>query len=134
MKIPGTPRRMEEFIKAIQASTVSADTYSKLLAAAATELADATPVSLGDDIDWDEFRRDCVRSAKSKPKIVETTLGYMKTTVDPDTMYIINDSSSSTWTSHKIGPQGRLTPAICSCCGGKIGKDNYCEYCGTRYW
>lgn len=134
MKIPGTPRRMEEFIKAIQASSVSAETYSRLLAAAATELADATPVSLGDDIDWDEFRRDCVRSAKSKPKIVETTLGYMKTTADPGTMYIINDSSSSTWTSHKIGPQARLTPAICSCCGGRIGQNNYCEYCGTRYW
>ena len=31
-------------------------------------------------------------------------------------------------------PQARLTPAICSCCGGRIGKDNYCEFCGTRYW
>ena len=28
----------------------------------------------------------------------------------------------------------KLAPAICSCCGGKIGRDNYCEYCGTRYW
>ena len=27
-----------------------------------------------------------------------------------------------------------LKPAICSCCGGRIGKTNYCEYCGTRYW
>ena len=134
MKIPGTPRRMEEFIKAIQASTVSANTYSKMLAAAATELADATPISLGDDIDWDEFRADCIHSAKSKPKIVELARDdYMKTTVDPDTMYIINDSS---WTSKKIEPQAqaRLTPALCSCCGGRIGRDNYCEYCGTRYW
>lgn len=116
MKIPGTPRRMEEFIKAIQASTVSADAYSRLLASAATELADATPISLGDDIDWDEFRRDCIYSAKS------------------NTMYIVNDSSSSTWVSNKIEPQARLTPALCSCCGGRIGRDNYCEYCGTRYW
>lgn len=30
--------------------------------------------------------------------------------------------------------QAQLTPAICSCCGGRIGKDNYCEFCGTRYW
>ena len=133
MKIPGTPRRMEEFIKAIQASTVSTDTYSRLLAAAASELADATPISLGDDTDWDEFRRDCIYSAKSKPKIVETTRDdYMKTTIDPDTMYIINDSSS-TWTD-KSEPQARLTPAVCSCCGGRIGRDNYCEYCGVRYW
>lgn len=137
MKIPGTPRRMEEFIKAIQASTVSADTYNRLLAAAATELADAAPVSLGDDIDWDEFRRDCVRSAKSKPKVVELARDdYIKTTVDPDTMYIITDNSSSIWTSHKIEPQAQaqLTPAICSCCGGRIGQNNYCEYCGIRYW
>ena len=27
-----------------------------------------------------------------------------------------------------------LQPAICSCCGGRIGKENYCEYCGMRYW
>ena len=137
MKIPGTPRRMEEFIKAIQASSVSADTYSRILAAAATELADAIPAPLGDDIDWDEFRADCVHSAKSKPKILETTYdNYVKTTIDPETMYIINDSSSSIWTSKKIEPQAqaRLTPALCSCCGGRIGKDNYCEYCGTRYW
>lgn len=134
MKIPGTPRRMEEFIKAIQASSVSADTYSRLLAAAATELADATPISLGDDIDWDEFRRDCIRSTKPKPKVVELARDdYIETTIDPDTTYIINDSVS-TWVNHKIEPQVRLTPALCSCCGGRIGRDNYCEYCGTRYW
>ncbi len=134
MKISGTPRRMEEFIKAIQASSVSADTYSRILAAAASELANATPISLGDNVDWDEFRRDCIHSAKSKPKIVELARDdYIKTTVDPDTMYIINDNSSSIWTSRKIEPQARLTPALCSCCGGRIGRDNYCEYCGTRY-
>ena len=131
MKIPGTPRRMEEFIKAIQASTVSAETYSRILAAAATELADATPVSLGDDMDWDEFRRDCVRSAKPKPKMAEMTYDeYMKTTVDPDTIYFITDGPPK-WASE---PQAQLTPAICSCCGGRIGQNNYCEYCGTRYW
>lgn len=27
-----------------------------------------------------------------------------------------------------------LRPAICSCCGGRIGRENYCEYCGMRYW
>ena len=130
MKIPGTPRRMEEFIKAIKNSSVSADTYSSLLAAAATELANVTPISLGDDMDWDEFRRDCI----SKPKVVETTHDdYMKTTIDTDTMYIIADSSLSNWESRRIS-SSKLAPALCSCCGGRIGRDNYCEYCGTRYW
>lgn len=129
MKIPGTPRRMEEFIKAIQASSVSADTYSRILAAAATELADATPASLGDNIDWDEFRADCVRSAKPKPKMVEMTYDdYIKTAIDPDTIYFITDDPPK-WASGN-----KLTPALCTCCGGRIGRDNYCEYCGTRYW
>lgn len=116
MKIPGTPRRMEEFIKAIQASAVSVDAYSSLLASAATELADATPISLGDNIDWDEFRRDCIYSAKSKSKISNDY------TIGPNTI------------RGKSEPQARLTPALCTCCGGRIGRDNYCEYCGTRYW
>ena len=131
MKIPGTPRRMEEFIKAIEASSVSADTYNRLLAAAATELADATPASLGDDTDWDEFRRDCIRSIKSKPKVVELARDdYVKTTIDPETIYFITDGPPKCTSE----PQSRLTPALCSCCGGRIGINNYCEYCGTRYW
>lgn len=38
------------------------------------------------------------------------------------------------WEKESEAEVKTLQPAICSCCGGRIGKENYCEYCGTRYW
>lgn len=129
MKISGTPHRMEYELDGVldnlrkgmedfsTAFTVSVEQFSSTLTEA---------FGLSQDLDI-----NMKNVSLFKPKIVETTYDdYIKTTIDPDTTYFITDSPPK-FTSE---PQARLTPAICSCCGGRIGKNNYCEYCGTRYW
>lgn len=133
MKIPGTPRRMEYKLDGVLDNlkkgmeefsatfTVTAEQFNSTFAEA---------FGLNQDLDIN-MKNVSLGVVESKPKIVETTLDdYMKTTVDPDTTYFITDSPPK-FTSE---PQARLTPAICSCCGGRIGINNTCEYCGTRYW
>lgn len=134
MKIPGTPRRMEykldgvldDFKKGIDefsaTFTVTAEQFS-------SSLADAFGLSQDLDVNMRNVSLGVVESPK--PKMVEITYDdyKKKTTVDPDTIYFVKDNPPI-WASDN----NKLTPALCSCCGGRIGRDNYCEYCGTRYW
>ena len=125
MKIPGTPRRMEyEFVGALENFTHSMEEFGATFTVAAEQFNTSFREAFGlNDINWEE------EANKASIRVIEKTqdeydaLSYEEK--NNGAMYFIED---------KREPQAQLTPAICSCCGGRIGKNNYCEYCGTRYW
>jgi len=116
MKIPGTPRRtsfelegvLDDFVKAV-------DGFSTTFTVTAEQFSSSFAKAFGFD--------NTMFHITEKTQDDYDALSYEEK--NNDAMYFLEGKSK---------PQARLTPAICSCCGGRIGKDNYCEFCGTRYW
>lgn len=68
--------------------------------------------------------------------IIETTVSiddFVQSLKDINHVFICNEVQPEICTKWESEVK-TLQPAICTCCGGRIGKNNYCEYCGTRYW
>jgi hypothetical protein len=113
-----------EFVGALENFTHSTEEFSATFTVTAEQFNTSFREAFGlNDIDWEE------EANKASIRVIEKTqdeyeaLPYEEK--NNGAMYFIKDKSE---------PQARLTPAICTCCGGRIGKNNYCEYCGTRYW
>ena len=130
MKIPGTPRRMEyELTGALENFTHSMEELGATFTVTAEQFNTSFREAFGfKDINWEEeANKASVRAIKTTQDEYDA-LSYEEK--NNGAMYFITDSPPK-FTNE---PQARLTPAICSCCGGRIGINNYCEYCGTRYW
>jgi len=125
MKIPGTPRRMEyELVGALENFTHSMEEHSATFAVTAEQFNTSFKEAFSfKDINWkEEANKASIRAIEMNQDEYDA-LPYEEK--NNGAMYFI--------TEDKAKPQIPLTPAICSCCGGRIGVNNTCEYCGTRY-
>lgn len=115
MKIPGTLRRMDFEIEGFLDNFKEViDGFSATFTVTAEQFNTSfREVFSLDDTNWKE------EVNKASLRVIEKT------------QEIPLDEEKN---SGAIERQARLTPAICSCCGGRIGKNNYCEFCGMRYW
>ena len=119
MKIPGTPQRMDNLTLALQNFNNTLSQFSSGLEDVAETFNEAFSNAVSSAFGYDETYYE----SKARELLAEEYDALSDEEKNNGTMYFIEESE----------PKAHLIPIICKCCGGRIGRHDTCEYCGTRY-